>query len=325
MSDQRLPGHELDKPRPDARSARPDRVYPGDPKYRPLPQPRSVRSDPPQPMTLTPDWRNVFNDHFFNSNVDMEKWWTRYVYNNGTLDYLNDEWERYRESGNHVLDSSLCHLVTQKHNGEFWPSGMLRSKDCYNIGNGDEWYFESRMKVPEFLGSWSAFWIAGSERNPGDDQSVPWPPEIDQCEIVNNGKDDTTHMLHCCGQVLDWNANPQQYAGTWAADGFNWDYMYYWSDADLSKGFHTYGLWYKKPEFVVYLDRKPILAANYDWVADDRQPMNCYLFANLAVGGQWAGRYGVDDAALPQSLDIDYIRVYQRVRQSTIGHNLLPV
>jgi beta-glucanase (GH16 family) len=102
--------------------------------------------------------------------------------------------------------------------------------------------------------------------------------------------------------------------------------MYYYCDVDLSKGFHTYGLYYKRPEAIVYLDRKPILAMTYDWVADDGQPMpGCYLFANLAVGGQWAGRYGVDDTVLPRSLDADYIRVFQRVPQSTIGHNLLPV
>jgi hypothetical protein len=325
MRTQQLPGHELKKPQPDRRPARPSRIYPGDPEWRSIPQAK-LRSAPPSDMVLTPDWRGVFGDDFVNSNVDMEKWWTRYVYNNGMLDYLNDEWERYRESGNHVLDGNVCRLVAQKHNGEFWPSGMLRSKDCYNIADGNEWYFEGRLQVPSFLGSWTGFWIAGSERNPGDDQSVPWPPEIDQCEIVNNGKDDTTHMLHINGQVLNWDTNPQKYAGTWAAENFNWQWMYYWSDADLSQGFHTYGLYYRRPEFVAYLDRKPIYAATYDWVADDGQPMpGAYLFANLAVGGQWAGRYGVDDSALPQSLDIDYIRVFQRLRQSTIGHNLLPV
>jgi beta-glucanase (GH16 family) len=101
--------------------------------------------------------------------------------------------------------------------------------------------------------------------------------------------------------------------------------MYPWSDVDLSQDFHLYGLAYQRPEMIVYLDRQPIFAANYDWVSDDGQPMpGAYLFANLAVGGEWAGRHGVDDAALPQSLDVDYIRVWQRMPQSTIGHDLLP-
>jgi hypothetical protein len=33
---------------------------------------------------------------------------------------------------------------------------------------------------------------------------------------------------------------------------------------------------------------------------------------NLAIGGGWAGRYGIADARFPTSFDIDWIRVYQR-------------
>jgi beta-glucanase (GH16 family) len=325
---QSLPGHQFKKPQPDPRPPRQPRVYPGEPLYRPAPRTGRLRSSPPPVMTLSPDWRCLLNDNFSSSNLNTQTWWTRYVYHDGMLDYLNDEWQRYREAGNHVIAGSALSLIAQPYDPQqgYWPSGMLRSKDCFPIQDGNEWYFEGRLRVPGFLGAWTGFWIAGSEREAGNDQSIPWPPEIDQCEIVNNGQDDTTHMLHCCGQVLNWDANPQQYAGTWAAEGFNWDWMYYWSDADLAKGFHTYGLWYKRPEAVVYLDRKPILAFTYDWLADDAQPMpGAYLFCNLAVGGQWAGRYGVDNTALPAALEAAYLRVYQRMPQSTIGHNLMPV
>jgi beta-glucanase (GH16 family) len=302
------------------------RVFPGDKGYQSPPHTKSPRAAPPPIMDLTPDWRTILNASMGGWSNDklMQHYWTRYVYDDGMLDYLNDEWERYRETGNHVVTDNALKLTALPHNGDFWPSGMLRSKDCYPIGDGNEWYFEARLRAPKFLGCWPAFWIAGSERNPGDDQSVPWPPEIDQCEIVNNGQDDTTHMLHCGAQVLNWDTNPQGYEGTWAVDNYNWQWMYYWSDDDLAAGFHTYGLYYKEPEAIVYLDREPILAFNYSWVSDDHQPMpGCYLFANLAVGGSWAGRYGVDNEALPQSLDVDYIRVFQRVPQSTIGHDLL--
>lgn len=321
-----LPGHQLKKPVPSQRPPRPPRVYPGDRDYKAAPQARDMRTVPPPPMDLTSDWRTILNASMGKyTNEDLMKhFWTRYVYQNGMLDYLNDEWERYRE--HHSTTDNAVKLTALPHNGDFWPSCMLRSKDCYPINDGNEWYFETRMRAPKFLGSWSASWIAGSERVAGDDSTVPWPPEIDQCEIVNNGQDDTTHMLHCCAQVLNWDTNPQKYTGTWATDNFNWQWMYYWSDADLAAAFHLYGLWYKRPEMVVYLDRLPIFAATYDWVSDDSQPMpGAYLFANLAVGGQWAGRYGVDDESLPQSLDVDYIRVHQRVPQSTIGHDLLPV
>jgi len=324
---QGLPGHQFKKPKPEKPPLRPARVYPGEPGYQPAPKGAATREAPPN-ISLTPDWRILLSENFDQSNVNMQRWWTRYVYADGYCDYLNDEWQRYRETGNHVLDGSICRLTALPYDSQqgFWPSGMVRSKDCFPIQDGNAWYFEGRLKVPGFLGAWTGFWIAGSERMPADDTSIPWPPEIDMCEVVQNGQDDTTHMLHCAGQVLNWDSNPQKYEGLWAADGFNWEWMYYWSDADLAAGFHTYGLYYCRPEMIVYLDRKPILHCRYDWVADDGQPMpGAYLFANLAVGGSWAGRYGVDNTALPASLDVDYIRVYQRMPQSTIGHNLLPV
>lgn len=54
-----------------------------------------------------------------------------------------------------------------------------------------------------------------------------------------------------------------------------------------------------------------------------------HVLLNLAMGGQWAGRYGIDDSAFPQALEIDYVRVYQRTGridhvQSTIGQDLCP-
>jgi hypothetical protein len=35
------------------------------------------------------------------------------------------------------------------------------------------------------------------------------------------------------------------------------------------------------------------------------------LLLNIAVGGNWGGKYGVDDKIFPQQMVIDYVRVYQ--------------
>lgn len=276
-------------------------------------------------FVITPDFRLILNENFATSNVDMNKWWTRYIYNNGYLDYLNDEWQRFREEGNHVVENSVVSLTSLPHNGEFWPSGMLRSKDKFDIANGDEWYMEARVKSPPGLGVWPGFWIAGVETVPGDDSTALWPPEIDMMEIVNNGAEDNTTMLHCGGQVLNWDANPQRYVWDQTADGFNGQWSFWQAPFDFAKGYHTIGLLYKRPEFTIMCDRKLILSGTYDWVSDDLEVVpGCHILVNLAIGGSWAGRNGVDNDAMPQSLDVDYVRVYQRVNQSTIGHDLLP-
>ena len=36
-----------------------------------------------------------------------------------------------------------------------------------------------------------------------------------------------------------------------------------------------------------------------------------YLLLNIAVGGDWGGLKGIDDAIFPQKMVIDYVRIYQ--------------
>ena len=36
-----------------------------------------------------------------------------------------------------------------------------------------------------------------------------------------------------------------------------------------------------------------------------------HLILNLAIGGNWAGSKGIDDAALPERMEVDYVRVWQ--------------
>ena len=37
-----------------------------------------------------------------------------------------------------------------------------------------------------------------------------------------------------------------------------------------------------------------------------------HLLLNVAVGGNWGGAQGIDDSIFPQSMVIDYVRVYQK-------------
>jgi len=36
-----------------------------------------------------------------------------------------------------------------------------------------------------------------------------------------------------------------------------------------------------------------------------------YLILNLAWGGDWGGSQGVDETALPITMEVDYVRVFQ--------------
>jgi beta-glucanase (GH16 family) len=43
------------------------------------------------------------------------------------------------------------------------------------------------------------------------------------------------------------------------------------------------------------------------WPFDSPQ----YLILNIAVGGDWGGQMGVNDAIFPVTMEVDYVRVYQ--------------
>ena len=34
---------------------------------------------------------------------------------------------------------------------------------------------------------------------------------------------------------------------------------------------------------------------------------------NVAVGGNWGGQHGVDDAAFPATMEVDYVRAYRLI------------
>jgi licheninase len=78
--------------------------------------------------------------------------------------------------------------------------------------------------------------------------------------------------------------------------------------------FHTYQLDWKPKSITIGVDGRGILR-----VLDDQPggkgawPFNTPfdLILNLAIGGNWAAAKGIDDDAMPQRMDIDYVRVWQ--------------
>jgi beta-glucanase (GH16 family) len=61
-----------------------------------------------------------------------------------------------------------------------------------------------------------------------------------------------------------------------------------------------------------YVDGVRISCRDYEWIHNDQLLGNpATIILNLAMGGPWAGRYGVDNDALPTTFDIDHVRVYR--------------
>ena len=84
------------------------------------------------------------------------------------------------------------------------------------------------------------------------------------------------------------------------------------SVSDACGSFHNYELTWTADKIeigvdgVVYQTYVNAHTGKDQWPFDEKQ----YLLLNLALGGSWAGP--VDDGALPESMVVDYVRVYQK-------------
>jgi beta-glucanase (GH16 family) len=83
--------------------------------------------------------------------------------------------------------------------------------------------------------------------------------------------------------------------------------------ADACDQFHRYQLTWSASRITVGVDDRNYFqysndnSGNAEWPFDSPQ----YLILNIAVGGDWGGQQGVNDAIFPVQMEVDYVRVYQ--------------
>ena len=78
--------------------------------------------------------------------------------------------------------------------------------------------------------------------------------------------------------------------------------------------FHKYAILWTGENITTFVDGKVQLSYDNrglgrdDWPYDD--PF--YVILNLAWGGDWGGQQGVDESKLPLTMEVDYVRVFQK-------------
>lgn len=258
---------------------------------------------------IPPGYKLAFNDEFKGPTLNRDKWHTRYIYSNGTLDFLNDEQQRYRDNNNHVIKNEILNLVARKTDtGTGYESGMIRSKWTTLYG-----YFEAKIIMPSAKGVWPAFWL-NSDVDPVSGR-IGWPPEIDIFEFVVNGVEDNPagkpqNMIH--SGVVTRPTTPSTLL--YKDPKYDTKWGNYYAPGDLTKGWHVYGCEWTKDYVAIFIDGVMIWKRTYDWVyPDSMKPAGpAHILLNLAIGGGWAGRHGIDDAAFPQSMQIAWVRGYTK-------------
>ncbi|MGY8667493.1 glycoside hydrolase family 16 protein [Bradyrhizobium sp. UFLA05-109] len=241
-------------------------------------------------------WELVFSDDFNGNQLDRNKWATRFIYNNETLDHFNDEIQRYRDS-QITLSGGVLDLTAEKKPGtSLFDSGLIRSHRTFYYG-----YYEARVFLPSGKGIWPAFWLEADY----DQDGRTWhPPEIDIFEYVINGVEDRPNMLHSNA------AGRGDYVFT--DPSFQTKFAEMMGKENLNEGWHVAGMAWQPDRITLFWDGHRIYTKTYQWLRRDGQlGPPAHIDFNFAVGGGWAGRHGIDESAFPQKFRVDYVRVCQ--------------
>ena len=152
-------------------------------------------------------------------------------------------------------------------------------------------------KLPEAFGTWSAIWMM-----PGDwsykDGNWPDIGEIDIMEHVGH----ELGVIHASAHSKDyqWQKQTQQ-TNTILIPNVNTE-------------FHTYVLEWTPEKLMAFVDESLYFEYENEGLGETKWPYDkpFYLILNIAVGGSWVSMKGIDEEAYPQTMEIDYVRVYQK-------------
>ena len=234
----------------------------------------------------------VWQDEFDKGSELNGDDWTHEVKNSG---WVNNELQNYvnhkTPEGNLVTEvrGGKLRITALKENGKVYSGRVYaKVKEGWKYG-----YIEASIKLPKGKGTWPAFWMM-----PVNFRSWPADGEIDIMEEVGYHPDYVSSSLHANAHV---HSNGTQVTHEMKCEGAEGE-------------FHKYAIEWTHENITTYVDGKLQLSYNNrnlgrdDWPYDD--PF--YVIFNLAWGGDWGGAQGVDESALPATMEVDYIRVFQK-------------
>ena len=234
----------------------------------------------------------VWQDEFDKGSQLNADDWTHEVKNAG---WVNNELQNYvnhqTPEGSLVTEvkNGKLRITCLKENGKIYSGRVYaKVKEGWTYG-----YIEASIKLPKGKGTWPAFWMM-----PVNFRSWPADGEIDIMEEVGYHPNYVSSSLHANAHV---HTNNTQVTHEMKCDG-------------AEDEFHTYAILWTANNITTYVDGKVQLSYDNkgkgrdDWPYDD--PF--YIIFNLAWGGSWGGAQGVDESALPATMEVDYIRVFQR-------------
>ncbi|WP_452222697.1 glycoside hydrolase family 16 protein [Lacinutrix chionoecetis] len=235
----------------------------------------------------TEGFQTIYNNIVWQDEFDVDgapdplKW----TYDLGTGDngWGNNEAQSYTNNADNVIVDDGMLKITAKKVGSDYTSARLKSEDLYEFTYGR---IEARAKLPSAQGTWPAIWMLGE-----DYATNTWPGcgEMDIMEHVGNDLNAIHGTLH--------------YPGMFGANG---DGSTINVDTATSE-FHDYTLEWTPDVIKIVVDGEVF----HSVINSASLPFNSdfFLILNVAMGGTFGG--DIDPAFTQDTMEIDYIRVYQ--------------
>jgi|GEM_PF-1760506 len=236
-------------------------------------------------------YRLTFNDEFSDNTLDANLW----NFGRFPTDAVIDETRmkeiypyelkdgviklRVEKRGNTSLDNEAISDYTQKAIASYTAPAIA----TWNKFEQAYGWFEIRCKMPKAYGIWEGFWLVPVKSYRGAGTA-----EIDVFESLSRINDRIHLALH-----PHWDNGAEYVNQGIRVPG-------------LADDFHVYAINWEPEKLTYYVDGKPI--GEYTGTGLPSKPL--YLIVSCRTGG-WAGTY-VDESALPDDFEIDYVRVYQK-------------
>lgn len=241
--------------------------------------------------------RLVWHDEFEGTTLDLRKW--QYDTSRNKEGWFNGEQQYYSAGQNLHVASGLMtiearHEKLDRRRVPDWGGQEYTSAKIFSKGAGWTYgFYEIRAKLPCARGTWPAIWMLPVHM-------TKWPDdgEIDIMEQVGAEPNLVYASLHTklFNHLLKTQRSAQKLVPT------------------SCSAFHVYQLDWRPNSITIGVDGRGILRVRNDRPGGKgawpfTTPFKMIL--NLAIGGDWAAAKGIDNAAMPQRMQVDYVRVWQ--------------
>ncbi len=240
-------------------------------------------------------WKLVWQEEFnYRGLPDQAKW--NYETRGNATGWGNNEKQFYTDTDslNAYVSKGTLKITARKESreGKSYTSARLSTAGKAEFKYGK---IEVRAKLPAGKGTWPAIWMLGN-----DIGKTGWPTcgEIDIMEHVGYDKDSIHGTIHT--QAYNHTKGTQKGKSVYISRPYD--------------KFHVYAIEWTGEKMDFLLDGKKYYTVVNEHLSTNEWPFDkpYYLILNVAVGGNWGGKYGIDDSVFPVAMEVDYVRVYEK-------------